>query len=248
MSVPVHSRRRTPGAVDAAALTGLGPPFFSNCVCWLDGSQLTGYADGNSVSTFPDLSGNNNPYTAGTAPVYRAASGSTLAGLEFNGSSQYLAAAGRVLPLTDFSLYLVLKPLTGNSGRAVGWENTGSGSNGVALINNAGNTDFLVLRNSGSSGDISGLGTTSDNRYVYSIRMGSGGTANSIARVNGVQKGTGTLTAWTSSGETAHLGSAGNTASFWKGVAYELVIYNTKLSETDNGTVETYLNGKHAIY
>jgi large repetitive protein len=250
MAVPTHQRSRHAGAIDAAARSGAGPLVVAGCVLWLDASQITGLANSAAVATFADLSGNGNDYTqatSGNRPVYRVASAPALASVEFLGSSsQFMAAATRILPLTNCTLFLVVKPGSGNTGRLVGWANNGSGSNGVALIGSA--SDFWVIRNGGVSGDITGLGTAQGIRYLYSLRIGVGGTANSIARVNGVQKGTNTQTAWTSSGETAHLGCEGNVAEPWTGNVYEVIIYNTKLSDTDNALIEGYLNGKHTIY
>jgi large repetitive protein len=248
LPVRLHSRTRLPGVVDSSAKSGVGPFSVSGCILWLDASQITGVSDGAAVGTMPDLSGNSNDYTQATGatqPLYRVGSGATLASLEFNGA-RWIAAATRILPLTNCTLFLVAKPTSGNTGRLVGWDNTGSGSNGVALIGN--NSDFWVIRNAGSVGDITGLGTLIGNRYVYSLRIGTGGTANSIARVNGAQVGTNTLTAWTSSGETAHLGTSGNAGAHWVGNVYEMLIYNTKLSDADNAIIESYLNSKHTVY
>lgn len=73
----------TSGTVKLADYT---PP--DSTVAWYDASQLTGYSDGDTVSTFDDFSGNGNAATSG-AGVYRASGINSKPAIEFGGSNSY---------------------------------------------------------------------------------------------------------------------------------------------------------------
>lgn len=64
------------GAVSVGALNGVmvggrpdpwSPLKISNCVLWLDASQISGLSDGDDIATWSDLSGNSRDFTQGTA-------------------------------------------------------------------------------------------------------------------------------------------------------------------------------------
>jgi sugar lactone lactonase YvrE len=77
---------------------------------WYKADAITGVADGGAVASWPDSSGNGNTATQGTGanqPLYRANRANGLPGVEFNGTTQFLACALTSSSL-DESIYAVI--------------------------------------------------------------------------------------------------------------------------------------------
>lgn len=236
------------------------PNSISGCVLWYDFSDAdtmftdagsTKVAnDGDLIYQINDKSGNSvnaTQTTAGARPAYKTnILNSKSAGYSANAGTYYMSHAYPLGTATDFTIFA-----------AVVWvDNTGTypGLFGGAWNNIALHTTGNGLTYAGT--DVTNRVATSSgfvgfNTDILISFKKSGTSAGNLS----LYKNAGTPVVNT--GKTASNPSSATMALFnfqvatqyaMKGYFYEYIIYNTALSDTDRGTVETYLNNKWAIY
>ena len=104
---------------------------------WLDGADPAGTgvkpANGATVATWVDKSGNGYNATGGVSPTYN-----TALGLVFNGSTQYLRLANGAIPFGDsnYSIYIVARFTNSSGGGAVLF--AGANNNGILFMQSTG--------------------------------------------------------------------------------------------------------------
>lgn len=241
MPATQHTHFRTTGKIDVLAARSSIIPTFGNLLMWYDANSISGKSQGDRVTTLSDLSGNGNDITAVTnGAIYDTNAFFGKPSLNFNGSNTNMGANSRLVPLTDISIFLVLRYSTG---RALGLENDGSGTDGLSWYNNS----SWVIRTSGANNDVSFSGQVA-NGTIYSLLLGSGGTAGSMSKCNATAQTTGTGTAYTDASVNFHLGSSGNSSSLFSGYIAEVAIYSAKLSETNRDAIHVALNDKWQVF
>lgn len=85
---------------------------FGGLLVLLDARRITGVAEGGSVNTWPDISGNGKNFvkatgTLTTAPVFRFAGLNGRPSVEFNGTTDIMSSAAAVLTGNEWTIYLV---------------------------------------------------------------------------------------------------------------------------------------------
>jgi hypothetical protein len=228
------------------------PTDISGCSLWLDGLDSSTMAlSGSNVSQWRDKSINGynaNQATAGNQPTF---SGN---GVVFNGSSSYLQIASPVIRPAQIFIVAQSSSQTGHllrkgSGGGVDFE--------FAMRYNSGNVQVLYA-NTGSTVVTAQLtgGVTSS---VVLLEGTWNGTTVTLY-TNGTQRATGALSGTqyvATTGATdlrigAEYASASNTSgpftgTLWNGTIYEIVMYNTFLSNGDRQKIEGYLADKWGL-
>lgn len=213
---------------------GFVPSDIAGLVLWLKADAITGLADGDSVVTWPDSSGNGNDMSsldAGRRPVYKTAVLNGLPVVRFDATNdQESGAASASLPFTAFIVYsyrsttsAARRALTGSTNWLLGPYN-----NSHQMFNGA----FM-----GSPPSVT------QNVFVLSEALQASGAADFYINAAFVNSNTNN-----NAPGTIHLAASGFTSEPLDGDVAEVIVYNTKLGSTDRQNVETYINAKWAVY
>ncbi|MEI7730246.1 MAG: MBG domain-containing protein [Verrucomicrobiota bacterium] len=206
-----------------AVITGL--PVASGLMARYDAQTITGFADGATVTNWPDSSGNGNTATnAGGTPIYVAQGYNGLPVVRFtaDGNSTFTMKTRRTDIRTVF--WVCKEPVAGLH----------------FLLGDSGSYDF----HRGPSGN-----TIWDGTYA-SANIRNGSTRLNGAIVNGTTTPLGTnwnivdvvTTGNVTAGRISY--DRGNGGRSWAGDIAEIMIYNTALSSNDVIMTESYLNQK----
>ena len=212
--------------------TWFTPTTVTGCSLWLDSSDsATLTTSGSAVLQWNDKSGNgNNATPSGSGPT------NANPGVTFNGTNQTLALSYNGSPTTE-SLFVVIKF---NSVASEGDIFTGTATGQREYLLYGGNM-YLGRYATAPSGSANGgspiTGTTYLMEYVY--------TASAISFFqagNPYYSGTPQFT-YSAGGTVAYIGSYGS-GGYLSGIIYELVVYNTAVSDYNRSQIEGYLAQK----
>jgi hypothetical protein len=92
---------------------GFQPPSIAGCKLWLDASRITGLSDGNSVTTWTDLSGNGNNATQSDpnlAPIYKVNIQNGLPAVRSDGINDRMSLINLLNSQTKSTVFLVVIP------------------------------------------------------------------------------------------------------------------------------------------
>lgn len=224
------------------SIAGFDPRSIPGCQVWLDGSDpaATGVipADGASVSTWVDKSGNGYNFTASSAAVYSQGSN----GIAFNNnlySSTYPAN-----PTTE-TIFIISTPTVVTSGQALISGYSGSRAVWVGWTGASGNQSAGVARTGIEWLAYIGTGAVFINtRNMTTVTINAGrsyiaidGQAGAAYSDNGAAVGTATFTA----GTVTYLGRESGASYGYYGYVHEIIIYNTYLTPEERESVQGYL-------
>lgn len=225
--------------------TAFSPTSIAGCQLWLDGADPAANgvipANGATISTWNDKSGNGKNGAATGTPTYL-----TGGGINFNGSSYFLNQAFSQ-NLSQRSIFIVMQettrtiysgiftfiptPNSGNDQSLLTYETTnGFQFYGEGYSSTIGNSTLLVKA------------IYNDN---MNVRTGSG-------YLNGTNATnvTASATAGTSSGYTVGgRWQSGSMSGSYRlnGIIYEIIVFNTPLSTNNRQTIESYLAQKWGL-
>jgi len=224
---------------------GFSPTDIPGLKLWLKADSLS-LSDGDPVGTWSDSSGNGNDGTQSTGsnkPTYKTAIQNGKPIIRFNSAFlNYLTFPDFLSAMTAGQVFIVVKANADNHANGL-WD-MGDPTNG-----NTGSwypwDDGTIYEGWGtSSRKTTGNPTTALDAFVlYSVASASG---NFTTYINGVQfytTGTNT-TSW----PTAPILGRNSESTYFPGDIGEVIIYNSVLSTANRQSVETYLNGRWAIY
>ena len=212
---------------------------------WLDGADPANGsvpAAGAAVATWADKSGNGRNATGVASPTFTAGGG-----ISFNGSSQYYSTSYTAVPTTETAFIVVsfsslgaeqeLISGSGGGGRQLSYINSGSYNNSLSLagIFSGGST---ILRSSSIS-------LITNQKIIISFTVSS--TKQTIF-INGLSIASGTPATYYSGTSTTNIGSYGSGSQVLHGVVYEVLLFNTILSDVNRFAIENYLNAKWSVY
>lgn len=227
------------------------PKTISGLTLWFAADHLTGFNDGDAVTTWPDQSGNGYDVTQGTAgsrPLYKTNIFKGKPALLFDGTDDYFANTTSN-PFTAGAARTVFGVLKSNTDTnwallqcrtsTTYWGYSSALYSGTYMyfgdgVNGSGNT-------TSKSSEIVVQGT---GRHIVAIRApGAGGTH--TFRLNGVNAvTTGGSTPASESGSTGfYVGRTG--AIYMNGHIAELIAYDSNLSDADCLKIEKYLAIKY---
>lgn len=216
-----------------------------NLVLWLKSDLETSTTtNGASLSTWGDLSGNNNGASGGVSPTYfnsNSTSTNYNPTVSFNGANQYMNFG-----INNFSFgsnsrstFLVAKSDVNTNEYDCPYSyGSASVSNAYGLIRNA-----TIMQQFGYGIDQT-LGTLSiDNTEIYSGKYN--GTA-AVGYLNG--NATASLNrAWNTTQNVAYVGRQVNGNEYWDGEINEVIQFNSELSDTEITKIHSYLALKYGI-
>ncbi len=227
------------------------PKSISGLTLWLAADKLTGFNDGDAVTTWPDLSGNGYDVTQGTAgsrPLYKTNIFKDKPALLFDGTDDgfenttvnpFTAGAAR-------TIFVFARATTG-SGVFVCFRRTATVWCYAAVLNSG---NYVVFTD--------GVNSTSNTRApepaaetntagaILTIRApGAAGTH--TLRVNGSNATilSGSTPASESGSTGFYIGRREGTNGFMNGHIAEIIAYNSNLSDADCTKIEKYLAGKY---
>jgi hypothetical protein len=214
-----------PGQIDTVTT----PTVIAGLIFWMDGADPAGTgvlpANGASITTWVDKSGNGKNATASAAATYSLASKA----LVFTGA-QYYTTPFTTVP-TTISVFLVI--------------NIGGGGYmdmmaGVLQVISNGYSQHLTIP--GGSTVVDGTTMAAGTTLLYNFTFDS--SASAYMYYNGALTGTRNgSTSYTGSGSIV-LGSSDGVHEAYTGTISEILIYNSVLSTTNRQKIEGYLAWK----
>ena len=223
-------------------------------VLWLDASTLS-YADGADLTTWTDLSGNNNDLAQSNAsytPIFRDNGVNNINGHPI---AEFSKADNRIIinpfsdmPTSGITTFIIYK--TSDSGDGLVSYNTASQDNAFLLFDNASlRTDI------NGSNNVSGYAFNSGSWQIMSHKWKSSG-GDLIINHNGDQAHTATFQNGVSiptggclaiGGEQDAVDGGYSAAQAFQGDIAEIIMYNSFLNSAQRIIVENYLSEKYAL-
>lgn len=220
------------------------PNSISSLQMWLDPSNLGSLSlSGTDVTGFA-TSSTNNPtlaFSGGVAPTFNAdAFGTGIAGVNYNGTSQYLGASdASVLSITDkYDAYFVVNS-TGSFANAL--MSTAGGSYNIMTLNYPNSPGSLGIFNGAWTGTDSDVVPAGPQIVEFSYNAGAITYA-----VNGVTVGSGSSAGSTFAG-SIWLATQDPAYNWFKGAMGDALVFNDVLDTTNDTAVGTYLMSKYNI-
>jgi hypothetical protein len=232
------------------------PKQLTGCQLWLDGADPAGTgsapANGSTVSTWADKSGNGRNGTSGAGPIYTTDPQGRKC-LSFTGT-QFLESTVTV-PKENHSLIAVHAPTYTN-----GFNNSGSTLGGNSSLfrfqipANAGGYIVFPFWYNAPRGYVSNYGTTEgalpDNSVAGTASIIHANIAPQVqySYKNGIQQGTESATLVTGTTPPLTIGRyTPGLSEYYQGYVYEMIIYSTSLTDTQRQQVEGYLAWKWGL-
>ena len=221
------------------------PKQIPGCILWLDGADPAGTgvvpASG-TLTTWVDKSGANNNATGGTSPTY---SSTTKAVVFSTASSSYLQTSITAIPSSE-TIFCVFRPTNANlnANNDIFASSTSYGL-GFQILGNG--TNFSLKYDIWA---VAGYAYTSYTIAPGQLVLGSGTFSNQAGTTylnGGVSVGGPTSTAPYPSGSGTRRVGSGAGGDFFNGSIYELVYYNTVLSQAQRQKIEGYLAQKWGL-
>jgi hypothetical protein len=227
-------------AFDPSTITGLK--------LWLKADSLA-LTDGASVNTWTDSSGLNNDFTSVvSAPTFKTNIVNGKPVIRFNGTNQGLANTTAGIIPTGSTFHTIFGVVSAASTSAGDHDifDTGSAGGGAVYFRRNGANAVHVHNSAGyvfcqdTGGIVAG---------AWNVLTADWNGSNIHIWRNGTLKDTTGATLLTVTGTLNSVGidTIDSNINFWDGDIAEILIYNSALSSTDRGNVETYLISKYAI-
>lgn len=236
-----------------ASTTTLSPVL--GMVAWYKAESCSSVGDGNSITSWPDSSGNSNNASVATAPKYKANQGpnSNMGVVEFtSASSQYLTLPFGVWGVAQgatkkaFSIFAVLKISGTSSGAIVNFADTAQ-TDRLATTYIAATTSYgsVLKRYAGSPVVVSGTtfaftswGVLATISYTQTGSVWANGTRETNAGAMDVD-----AQVTINSGAIGRANDA-SPGDYFNGQIGEIIIYGSALSDSDIAINNTYLKSR----
>jgi len=226
---------------------------FANLEYWFDAQTISGLDNGDPVSQWNDLSGNNRHLAQGTGasqPLYITDGLNGLPCVRFDGSNDVLLATGISLTnLTVFAVIFVRDQTTDNDGflsiAKTGGTDYNSTDGMVILSNTATNNMFGIYR---YNHDFDLFPIEYASPQLITIRLNSG---DAMGHNNGASEAT-DIYSYVSAMNANILAvgsriTSGNPANYGNADIAEIGIYSSAMSDEDIADLEAYLMAKWGI-
>lgn len=219
------------------------PTDISDIQLWLSADSITGLANTDPVSTWPDKSGNGNDATqsGSNRPTFKTSDLNGKPVVDFvYANSQYFVLTTPIPVTTDLTFFFVYKktasstlsPIAGATVDANGYPSLYEWSDNYSYFGFNGNNVRYALTNLNGS-------------YGY-ITLQSESGLDSVWR-NGVNITVNTVAVATSTVSLQHIGRIGSTGQYSQGQIAEIIIYDRKLTTVERQQVESYIATKYAL-
>lgn len=219
------------------------PTDISDIQLWLAADSITGLADTDPISTWPDKSGNGNDATqsGSNRPTFKTADLNGKPVVDFvYGSAQYFVLTNPIPVTTDLTFFFVYKktasstltPIAGATTDANGYPSLYEWSDNYGYFGFNGNNVSYALTN------LNGV-------YGY-ITLQSESGLDSVWR-NGVNITVNTFAVATSTVSLQHIGRVGSGGQYSLGQIAEIIVYDRKITTVERQQVESYIATKYAL-
>jgi len=239
-----------------------GIPTTDMCL-WLKADSLE-LSDGDAVSQWSDVSGNNRHFTQSTSanqPVYKTGVFNGQPVIRFDGANDVLSRAFDANLNTEQMTLFIIADMNGDTGT---WNSAITARNaphtGYSLYANMGTNKFRFTwfngsgQNVESAGTESKLTTTPFEPFILSVRVhdtdGNGQSDHIQLFADGAVIGTDTSANFIPNADNpTHVGAGGNdgTSFEWHGDIAEVIKYSRGLSDAEIKQVEGYLAEKYGV-
>lgn len=196
---------------------GFLPSDIAGLKLWLKADAITGLADGASVATWADSSGNGNDATqstAGSQPLYKTGSVNGLPVVRFDGADDWMSTPS-IAAITDWTVFVVAK--------------------------NALTTNAFFLSAGGDTNSLITDFTAGKWEYFDTPRTVIGNTSTTLFQVITSAVGGSVVGAWYIGRPSSGL------VVLWGGDIAEIVAYNSLLSAGQITQVQGYLAAKYGL-
>lgn len=219
-------------------------PVTAGLVLQLDANAITGISDGTGISTWSDTSGSGNHFAnstgnSATYPVYRTNQQNGRPAVDFDGSNDFLTTVVVIDTSTVYSMFLAFK--LDSAAGTQGLFRNGDGV-GYGLLCSGGSREILHR----AVAALDDGACTTNAEYWSAVR-----TSAPLAKlwVNGVNQAiTNSTSACNAPASNGWVGVFNTGLGFYMdGKIFEVLCYNTNLSDADRGLVEAYLALKWGI-
>ena len=224
-------------AVASAGGSSFVPSDIAGLLVWFKADAITGKVDGNTITQWDDSSGNayhanTTNGTGGSAPTYKTNIINSLPVVRF--SSNKLETPSITGMNTNMTVFIVIKGST--TGYPVSFD-TSSSQN--AIIYGFTANKLEIFNNPRLEiGDF--------NVFAYGTILRKSSSAETTVRKNGTQTNTNASVPTTSAGAIT-IGARGGGAEACGCDIAELIMYDSYLSSTNYGSVESYLATKYGL-
>lgn len=240
----LHSRPRYPGLVNSN-LGSWSPRSLAGLQLWLDATTITGLADGDKVSQWNDLSGNAKHAVNANAtyqPIYKIGLLNDLPAVQFGAAGDGVKLTTGSISIGNFSLYIVTSPISRKVTYPIIIEQDNV-NYGIVIQNEASTTTFRYVL---GAGDREGTALSNGANYLLTFLSDS---TTIYAWINATSQGTSANTSGgTTRSKTITLGEQNESGNCYHGYIMEVLLYDSKSSESDRSRISGYLNDKWAIY
>lgn len=224
----------------------------SGLLCWLKADNGVITSSG-SVTTWIDVSGNNNDATQSNSSNRPGVNSSAVAGLPavtFNGSSQSLDLPSGFSDFTSgMSIFIVAKPTSAGSNNTILDLLAGSGSFNGRIVLWEPTTSQLRLELRNSSASVSDLNGTYQLGSYQLMEVIDDGSTTATMYIDSIQnaQNTSMYAIPNTTRATNVIGRYGYGSAFYAGEIAEILIYNEELNSTERAYVEEYLSQRYAL-
>lgn len=233
----------TPAEADPGGGGALTPDQIPNLHAWWKADTITGAADGDTLSTWPDSSGHGRDAVfnndASTKPSYATAQVNSLPVVRFANGRFFMTSASS--SLTAVTILAVVRPTISGGGHDI---YGGGAYDGLSFSLVDGHITWRLM------GDLTiGAGAGSVGTVGFSVVAGSFSAAGSwTTYLNGAEDGSGVTTYTPLAGLNAVLGNSGQYGdNSLLGDIAALVVYDAVLSEQHRAAVTAQLGDEYGI-
>jgi hypothetical protein len=202
--------------------------------------------EGYLASKFNVTLPSGHPYKTTISPFTPRTLDTTSVGLTFDGLTNFYVTPYTPLPASETGFLVLTAPLVAGDVLA-GTTTNGSATREISL--NTARMYYGTMYNGQASLATNSKALTTSNIYIYSFSYSRDTTTTNIY-LNGllVKSDTATLRTFNGTGKTtigAYIDTGGTGATgFYNGTIYEIMLYNTVLSDTERINIEGYLAAK----
>lgn len=239
---PTWSRRSQP-------ISTFSPLSISGLKAWWDASDSSTITIATGVSQWNDKSGNSRNATQGTGgaqPTVQTAAQNGKNGIRFDGTDDVLNFTTETLP--SFTTFLVHNTISGKNTGVFSWRVAGQAGFELYNVSYASTFTSNCIIYNGSAEITPTQKDTAGEAYPTATRLYSW-NSNYVYRKNGSV--TGTTTGTFSMGNKAN-GLIGRAytggGAYYNADIFEVLVYDSVLTDAQKEQVENYLNSKWALY
>ncbi len=218
---------------------------------WYDVSQIVGKVDGDLISSLADhgTAGADLSASGTGRPTYRASALNSKAGLEFNGTSNFMTWAGFSFDTAAATVFIVIKnvPAPALASYAMEWGTGGSAGNNVRYMNSYTNAGVSKIFCGVGAGAAIGVVITPGENIIAAMVF-NGASSSIQLNGDGARITSGSINTALASNGFFTFGEDPLSAGHWAAYTLcEVLTYSSALSSGDRAYNVAYLKAKYGL-